>query len=125
MTDVVTYYSVNAREKERWLTFAVLPNGNQWMVRFTGETEAIAKSKAIQFYEAERAKYKHPEAEQTKVDDNSFTTSNPWPAPQGRGHHFAGKAWLIHKVTREKIRVPQEEVSKYLNEYERGGPRSK
>jgi len=127
MTEVVTYYSANAKPKERWLAYAILPDGNQWQVRFTGETEEVAKSKAIRLYEAELAKYaggEHKPVEQ-KPSDGWSAGANPWPVSQGRGAHFAGKAWLIHKETRQKIRVPVEQVEQYLGEYERGGPRSK
>ncbi len=120
MVDVVTYSSVNANPKERWMAYIVLPNGSLWLVRFVGETEQIAKDKAIRLWEAERAKVS------AQPINDGFAAKAEWPKPaDGRGSHFAGKAWLIHKETREKIRVPVEEVSKYLNEYDRGGPRSK
>jgi hypothetical protein len=117
MTEVVTYYSANAKPSERWLAYAVLPDGNQWLVRFTGETEEVAKAKCIALYEAERAKRKA-----YAEDDEEVNLAEKHDA---RGAHFAGKAWLIHKITREKIRVPKEDVEQYLGEYERGGARSK
>jgi hypothetical protein len=110
MTNIVTYHSLNAKSSEQWLAYVVLPDGNQWLVRFTGETEEIAKAKAVRLYESECSK------RPTDLDEDFV---------DGRGQHFKGKAWLIHKITREKIRVPLEQVDEYLGEYERGGPRSK
>lgn len=119
MIEVVTYYSANAKPNEVWLAYVVLPDGNQWLVRFTGQTEAIAREKAVQLYAAERTKF---EARINAEEDVIVDVSKH---QDGRGHHFAGKAWLIHKITRVKIRVPMAEVEQYLGEYERGGPRSK
>ena len=118
MTKIVTYYSSQAKEHERWLAYAVLPDGNQWLVRFTGSTEEIARSKCERLYESERAKY--AARNNSEADDVDLSQSI-----DRRGSHFAGKAWLIHKVTRVKIRVPLDQVESYLGEYERGGPRSK
>lgn len=118
MTEVITYHSSNAKPAEQWLAYVVLPDGNQWLVRFTGETEEIAKAKAIRLYESESSKM-----QQRNNDDEVYTQQIG--RADRRGHHFAGKAWLIHKITREKIRVPNEQVEQYLAEWERGGPRSK
>jgi hypothetical protein len=117
MIEVATYVSQNAKPNERWLAYVILPDGSQWLVRFTGETEEIARSKALRLYESEVAKRKaHVEPdEEVNVSQSS----------DRRGQHFAGKAWLIHKQTRVKIRVPIAEVESYLGEYERGGPRSR
>lgn len=44
----------------------------------------------------------------------------------GRGAHFIGKVWMIHKNTRQKIRCTKEEVAEYQAKgFERGGARSK
>src|SRR5690349_2755854 len=124
MTNVVTYFSQNAKPAEQWLAYVVLPDGNQWLVRFTGETEEIAKGKAIRLYESERNRLviekpmRHDDSMTKDEEDEDITTDR-------RGQHFKGKAWLIHKVTRQKIRVPVEQVDEYLEEYERGGPRSR
>lgn len=109
-TDIVTYRSENApREELTWMAQVVLPNNNYWGVYFTGSTEQEAVLKAIKCWNAEEAKL-NPDG--SKVD--------------GRGSHFAGKVWMIHKQTREKIRIDAGQVAEYeFKGYERGGPRSK
>lgn len=56
MTTIVTYESKNvSNSKERWMAYAVLPNGDLWLVRCTGETEEIAATKARTLYESEKS----------------------------------------------------------------------
>jgi hypothetical protein len=121
MIDVVVYHSTNSKPDEAYLAFVVLPDGNQWLVRFTGQTAAIAEDKARRLYEAERAKF----AARNQMHEDDAEVDVAKPAADGRGHHFAGKAWMIHRVTRVKIRVPKADVASYLGEYDLGGARSK
>jgi len=125
MTEVVTYYSSNAKPKEQWLAYAVLPDGSQWLVRCAGETEEIAKGKAIRLYEAERAKFK---AQEPELKKDGFTDNNPWPVQgDGRGHHFAGKKWVMNIATREKLRLDEAEAASRVaaGGWAYAGPRTK
>lgn len=116
--EVVTYHSTNAKPSEAWLAY-VENNGVRWMVQFAAASEEAAKAKALALWESERAKLYKPAAPETNRDASK-------PVGGGRGSHFVGKAWLINSATREKIRVPVEDVSRYLSQgWERGGPRSK
>lgn len=77
----------------------------------------------------------------TLIDDNKSIVDamGAWPNPvaigvndgqvtaSGRGHHFAGKVWMIKEDgwEKKKIRVDKSEVEKYEAEgWKRGGPRS-
>lgn len=107
MTEYVTYESKNAKPIERWLAYAVLPNGQHWLVRCCGETEEIALTKCRTLYEAEKNK--------AKVNIHNET----------KQHHLAGKVWMINKSTNHKIRIDASEVSNYeWAGYIKGGPRS-
>lgn len=54
------------------------------------------------------------------VDNGRFI-----PANESRGHHFAGKIWMVNKSTNHKTRIDQSQLSEYeANGYVRGGPRS-
>lgn len=111
MTEYVTYESKNAKPIERWLAYAVLPNGQHWLVRCCGETEEIALTKCRTLYEAEKAKSK-----KVFSDDKVKTLKQ---------HHLAGKVWMINKTTNHKIRIDASEVSNYeWAGYIKGGPRS-
>jgi hypothetical protein len=121
MPEVITYrvHSGNPKPGFEWSAYIVLPNGEYWAVRFNGSTEELAKSKAIALWTKEQERFKRfAEDEDEEEIDVSAKHDR-------RGAHFSGKAWLIHKITREKIRVPKEDVEQYLGEYERGGARSK
>lgn len=114
MTTIVTYESKNvSNSKERWMAYAVLPNGDLWLVRCTGETEEIAATKARTLYESERDRLKLVEKHYTKEDKLIST------------HHLAGLVWMVNKQTGDKKRVKPEEVNNLIwAGYVRGGPRS-
>lgn len=114
MTTIVTYESKNvSNSKERWMAYAVLPNGDLWLVRCTGETEEIAATKARTLYERERDRLKLVEKHYTKEDKPIST------------HHLAGLVWMVNKQTGDKKRVKPEEVNNLIwAGYVRGGPRS-
>lgn len=115
MTEVITYESKNSKPKERWQAYAVLPNGEPWLVRCVGETEEIAATKAKTLYEAERAK-KAPLIRIQEIGRALRPSSN---------HHLAGLVWMVNKKTGDKKRVKPEEVATLeWAGYERGGPRS-
>ena len=119
---IVTYHSANAKPEKAWVAYIVLLNGNYWGVRFDGPNEQYVIDKARAQWEVERKRVMDSPINDIDGEDEEEVDEKP----TGRGSHFVGKAWLIHTVTREKIRVPKEEVDKYLlNGYERGGPRSK
>lgn len=123
-TDIVTYRSENcARESLRWVAYVVLPNGTYLGVMFTGETEQEAIEKAIKLWNSERAKLSKAHVEVNNlIPDEKI---DPW-AGVGRGHHFAGKVWMRHILTRDLVRVPLTEVALHeKNGYVRSGPRSK
>lgn len=114
MTTIVTYESKNvSNSKERWMAYAVLPNGDLWLVRCTGETEEIAATKARTLYESERAKVKPSVSDYLNKEAKSSQ------------HHNAGKVWMVNKQTGDKKRVKPEEVNNLIwAGYVRGGPRS-
>lgn len=115
MTTIVTYESKNvSNPKERWQAYAVLPNGNLWLVRCTGETEEVAATKARTLYESEREKHSKLAHNQTMSKDSKLSQ-----------HHNAGKVWMINHKTGDKKRVTPNEVSQYeWAGYVKGGPRS-
>ena len=122
MVDTVTYSSDNAPSKEKWMAYIVLPNGSIWMVRFTGETEQIAKDKAIRLYESERAKVP------AQPINESAPVNNGWPVQgDSRGHHFAGKKWVMNLATRDKLRIEEGEAASRVasGEWVYAGPRTK
>lgn len=117
--NTVTYYSINVNPAEAWLAFIILSDGSRLNIVFSADTEQKAVEKAVNFYETEKNKQKAIVGSSKPEEDTEASKS-------GRGQHFAGKAWLIHEVTRQKIRVPHAEVNDYLSKgYIRGGPRSK
>lgn len=115
MTTIVTYESKNvANPKQRWMAYAVLPNGELWLVRCTGETEEVAATKARTLYESEREKH-------SKLAHNQTMSKDSKPSQ----HHNAGKVWMINKQTGDKKRVAESEIAQYeWAGYVRGGPRS-
>lgn len=114
MVNVVAYHNPNL--VPAWISYIVLPNGEYWGVRFEGSTEGIAKDKAIRLWESERAKY-------AKLDSSPEIAK---PLQLGRGHHFAGKVWVINRATHDLKRVGVDELANYeAAGYVRGGPRSK
>lgn len=116
-TSIVTYQSANAPRLDLvWAAFVVLPDGNYWGVRFNGSTEEEAVSKAINLWNAERAKW-------TKRDG----VADPWVDVKAeQQHHFANKVWMFNRETGDRKRVALTEISLYeKNGYIRGGPRSK
>jgi hypothetical protein len=49
---------------------------------------------------------------------------DPWQAPIGRGHHFAGKVWMRNGETLKRVALT--EIALYeKNGYYRSGPRGK
>lgn len=120
MVDTVTYSSDNAPSKEKWMAYVVLPNGSLWMVRFTGETEQIAKDKAIRLYESERAKVP------AQPINESAPVNNGWPSAPS-GHHLAGKRWIMNAASREKLRIEEAEAANKVasGEWIYAGPRTK
>lgn len=115
MVDVVAYHNPNLLPA--WIAYIVLPNGEYWGVRFEGSTKRIATTKALRLWESERAKY-------AKLD--SSPNESVKPMQSSRGHHFAGKVWVINRATHDLKRVGQDELAAYeANGYVCGGPRSK
>ena len=114
MTTIVTYESKSvANPKQRWQAYAVLPNGDLWLVRCTGETEEIAATKARTLYESERAKVKPSVSDYLNKEAKSSQ------------HHNAGKVWMVNKQTGDKKRIAESEIVQYeWAGYVRGGPRS-
>lgn len=119
--NTITYYCNHAPAGQEWLAQLYMPNGQKWLVHAYGATEAEAVEKITNLYNAEKNKFARIQLQ---------TVGRPEPeaneVKSGRGSHFVGKTWLIHSFTRQKIRVDQNEVEKYMSEgWERGGPRSK
>ena len=121
MTNTITYFSQNAPAGQEWLAYAVMPNGQRWMVHSVASSEAEAVQKITELYESEVEKNKPVYVQAIGRGERvSAVEAN------GRGSHFVGKVWLIHSFTRAKIRVDQSEVDKYISEgWIKGGPRSK
>lgn len=124
--DVVTYSSVNAKIDEAWIGYIVLGDGSYWGVRFSGASEEIVVSHALRVWEQERAKYGlKPVIEADKPVEPSGWSSAPVKV-DGRGHHLAGKVWMINRATADKVRIEPSQVADYESRgYVRGGPRSK
>ena len=110
--NIVTYHSVNSKPHEAWLAYIVLSTGEQWLVRCVGHTEEEAKTRAQALWEKEQARY---------------ATVNAMCEPsEGRGHHFAGKVWVINRETHDLRRIALSELASYEAQgYVRGGPRSR
>ncbi len=91
---------------------------NQWFRHMDGST----RCKAVQFA---------TEALQLPVGEvlhKSVMVEKP--VPQGRGAHlgalFAGKVWMLNRLTGERVRIFPSEIADFIDRgFERGGPRSK
>ena len=117
--NIITYHSANAKPHEAWLAYAELPNGEQWLVRFTGATEAEAVAKAEARWESEQKRYRSHNELEPALSAASFKSD-------GRGQAFAGKVWVINRDTQHLCRIDPGELDSYLAKgYVRGGPRSK
>jgi len=124
MTQTITYHSNNAAPHEAWSAYVVLPTGKRWGVVAFGETEQQAVDKIVSLYQDEAAKFDR--APWSKTAQPLINTTPQSYDNRGRGHHFAGKVWMIHSFTRAKQRVNPDEVAKYEAEgWVKGGPRSK
>ncbi len=125
MTNTITYHSTNAKPAEAWIAYVVLPNGDNWQVRFHGATEAEAISKAEACWQLEQAK---PRARQAAEDEALAIkrAGDPWEqaAASGRGAQFIGKKWIRNSAG-EKRRVDPDEASIMVasGEWQYGGPR--
>ena len=131
MTETVTYFSQNhINPNEAWSAYVILPTGKRWGVVAFGETEQQAVDKIVSLYEAEKLKatsnYQKAATDFNNTKEN-LTTAKAFPIERlSRGHHFAGKVWMIHSFTKAKQRVNPDEVAKYEAEgWIKGGPRSK
>jgi hypothetical protein len=120
VTQVVTYYSSNAKPNQAWIAYALLPDGNIWQVRCEGASEQEASQKAINLYEAEKGKwarlepYKHEDSDEAEYK------------PSGRGVGLAGKIWVFNRATGQRARIDAAEMASYeAKGYIKGGPRSK
>lgn len=134
---------------KKWLAHMNL--GNDIYMSFFGHTKKEAEDKGHAWYAKESARFKHmdssqmdskPKAAPVVVMNNNdgwgsegwggtaqvVAEHNGWPNEQtatGRGHHFAGKVWMVNKTTGDKKRIDPSEQSTYeANGYVRGGPRS-
>lgn len=135
MNQIVTYESANATNPDmKWAAYVVLSNGTYWGVMFTAATEDGAVSKARDQWDKDRKRMPyHPDMYKDQEVYEEPTPSKAAPkAPKAqemtssRGAHFANTAWVINKTSREKLRIPKDQVESYLAKgYERGGPRSK
>lgn len=98
-----------------------LPNGNYWGVYCVGATEIEVRSKIADLWAKETAKIMINPWRNLDMESGDVS------GLVGKQHHLAGKVWLIHKVTREKVRVEPEIAEDRLatGHWERGGPRSK
>lgn len=115
---VITYQSANAKPDERWIGYVVLPNGQNWQVRFSGSDEQSVIANAKTVYVAERGK-------QTRLR-GSLDSETGKDTPSGSRHHFSGKVWVVNRITHDLKRIEQHELTSYeANGYVRGGPRSK
>lgn len=138
--EIVTYRAADlsaARPGFEWLAYVVLLNGEYWGVCFHGETEEIAKTKAIRLWNSERAKrglnqkptdnkpfVKSPKPSPDSSEQGNSIAGDPWAF--AKQHHRAGKIWMRHKENRDLISIPITEIAMYEKQgYERGGPRSK
>lgn len=101
--------------------------GNDTYMSFFGVTEEEAKTKALSWYEAERVRWGKIGLAPENVDEKHLSPIvDPWAAlkPEGRGHHFVGKVWMLNK-NNHKVRVDAAEQSGYeAKGYKLGGPRS-
>lgn len=119
--NTLTYHSINAPADKAWLAYIILPSGDKWRVFFEGATESEAKDRATAFYESEREKWKSTNLELNEIKEPK--TNNSWDGV--KQHHLAGLVWVINKETKDKRRVPPDELDAYLAKgYVKGGPRT-
>lgn len=121
MVDVVTYHSTNAKPNEQWAAFLVSSSGDQLPMKFTGKDEQTVKTRAVEWFKAEKVRQTAllGEAVNEAHDEDIKSTG-------GRGHHFAGKIWVINRQTDDKRRIEPNELAGFEAQgYVRGGPRSK
>ncbi len=106
--------------------------GNDIYMSFFGAYQVQAVERAEAWYARERAHQLVLEAGVDRASANLEKRTGINPSGSGlnpgggRGAHFIGKVWMIHQVTRAKVRVPAGEVAGMeATGYVRGGPRSK
>lgn len=118
---VVTYHSVNSKPDEQWLGYIVLPDGNRWLVSFSGSEEASVIAKAQSFYRKEKERLDNLYGKSDIEVDKSANHVKG----SGRGAHFAGKVWVVNRQLHDLKRIPESELADYeARGYVRGGPRS-
>ena len=132
--NIITYHSINATPAKAWLAQIMLDSGDYWGVYCTAATEGEVRAKAYDLWVSEKARLsKSPTAADAMI--MGFKSREPYIEPTkalndpwkdaAKQHHLAGKVWLIHKQTREKIRVEPNDIRISNGDWERGGPRSK
>lgn len=105
--------------------------GNDIYMSFFGAYKLQAVERAENWYARERARQLKLEAgcPHVTATGENLTGDNSRASGlinSGKGAHLRGMAWMIHEVTREKIRVPVAEVESYvIKGYFKGGTRSK
>lgn len=110
---------------------AQLDLGSNLFMSFFGATRIEAIERAENWYTRERARQFKLEAgvDRASHDSENRASINPSVSGlinSGKGSHLRGIAWMVHEVTREKIRVPVAEVEAYVAKgYFKGGARSK
>lgn len=122
----ITAYETEKAGPKKWL--AHLDLGNDIYMSFFADCKVHAIQKAEDWYNRERARQLRlmPEAGMVAALSSNRTSIKPSASGKGRGQHFVGKVWMIHKDSRAKCRVPSAEVSAYeARGYVKGGPRSK
>lgn len=118
---VVTYHSHNSKPEEQFIGYIVLPDGNQWQVRFSSNSEAAVIAKATALYRKEKERlnnlYGKSDIEVDKPANHVKSS--------GRGAHFAGKVWVVNRQLHDLKRIEASELASYeARGYVRGGPRS-
>lgn len=99
--------------------------GNDCYMSFFGENSEVAETKAINWYDEQRTRYKTIDT--TITDDEPKTNfssswSNPKPASE---HGRIGKIWMINHKEKKRARVNANEVGSYKAlGYEQGGPKT-
>lgn len=110
MIKTITYHSQNANPYEQWIAYIIMANGQRWNVAAFAVSEDEAIEEITNLWAIERSKIK---------------IIDPWGDIEPKQHHLAGKIWMIHKETRNKVRISLTEITMYENKgYIRGGPRS-
>jgi hypothetical protein len=150
----MSYYIRSYEGQDEWVSkkwLAHMNLGNDIYMSFFGATKKEAEEKARHWYEKEQTYFKRiykpdvpPVAPIKVMNDDGWgngavawgavdasevkPVDNSWGEPTtGRGHHFAGKVWMVGMKdgVKHKTRVDQSEVAAYeANGYKKGGPRS-